>query len=415
MRAPRRGLQITAGLLASHPDQPLAERAERLTSAGRLEGIDDGERSLRATFDQSFESLPPLQAELFRLLSLSPGPDISTTAAALLTEQSQVATEKLLGHLATAHLIERGTVRGRWQMHDLLHEYAHKQATAQCERSRPSRRRYDQARTRLTGHYVRTAEAADTHLEAGRAAVAPLFTDREQALAWLDAERENLIATAHSEGTTQTALRLGFSLGSYLEHRRRLQDLLTIRSLALDACTARGNTLNEVNAWNNLGTALREVRRFDNAIDAGERATTMLVAEADWFRTGKAWEELATTLEAAGAAPTHIKEAWERSAAYTRAGATEAAESSRGHVDGPRRSGPPRTEHVAEAAGVFLAGGPNRCGAVRCGSRCAGRPVPHTDRNTSAHSLIALGSSVRSVRGPGRLRRRRSSARPGRR
>ncbi|MFF8611445.1 tetratricopeptide repeat protein [Streptomyces sp. NPDC015350] len=529
-------LQITAGLLAGDPDQPLAERAERLTSAGRLEGIDDGEQSLRATFDQSFESLPLQQAELFRLLSLNPGPDISTAAVALLAEQSEAATEKLLGHLAAAHLIERGPARGRWQMHDLLREYAHAQATAQCERSRPSRRRYDQARARLTGHYARTAKAADTHLEAGRAAIAPLFAGREQALAWLDAERENLIAIAHSEGTTETAISLGFSLGRYLESRRRLQDLVTIRSLALDACMAQGDILNEAGAWNNLGGALQEVRRFDEAIeahqkaltlyqqhadthgeagawnnlgialqkvrlfdeaieahqkalayyqqhadthseadawdnlgialrevrlfdeaieahqkalayyqqhadthgevgawnnlgtvlqkmrlfdeaieahqkalayyqqqadthreagawgnlglalcevrlfdeaieahqkalafhqqhtdthreatawnnlgvalrevrrldeaiDAGERATAMLAEEGDWFRTGEAWGELATTLEAAGADPVRVKEAWERSAAaYTRAGATEEAESSRGHLDGP--------------------------------------------------------------------------------
>ncbi|MFF3788133.1 tetratricopeptide repeat protein [Streptomyces sp. NPDC001933] len=290
-------LQITAGLLASDPDQPLAERAERLMCAGRLEGIDDGERSLRATFDQSFEGLSLQQAELFRLLSLNPGPDISTTAVGVLTEQSQVATEKLLGQLAAAHLIERGSVRGRWQMHDLLREYAHEQATAQCERSRSSRRRYDQARTRLTGHYVRTAEAADTHLEAGRASVAPLFPDREQALAWLDAERENLIATTHAEGTTQTAIRLGFSLGRYLTNRRRLQDLVTIRSLALDACRARGDTLNEASAWNNLGTALQQVRRFDESIDAHQKALTLHQQTDDTHGEAGSWNNLGTALQ----------------------------------------------------------------------------------------------------------------------
>ncbi|MFJ2899432.1 ATP-binding protein [Streptomyces sp. NPDC087218] len=289
-------IQITAGLLANDPDQPLAERAERLTSAGRLEGIDDGEHSLRATFDQSFESLPLQQAELFRLLSLNPGPDISTAAAALLTEQSEVVTEKLLGHLAAAHLVERGPVRGRWQLHDLLREYAHEQATAQCERSRPSRRRYDQARTRLTGYYVRTVKAADTHLETGRAAVAPLFTGREQALAWLDTERENLIAIAHSEGTTETAISLGFSLGRYLKSCRRLQDLITIRSLALDACIAQGDALNEGGAWNNLGTALCEVRRFDEAIEAHRKALTSHQQHTDTHGEASAWNNLGTVL-----------------------------------------------------------------------------------------------------------------------
>ncbi|MFD3492693.1 tetratricopeptide repeat protein [Streptomyces sp. NPDC058690] len=239
------------------------------------------------------------------------------------------------------------------------------------------------------------------------------LTDREQALAWLDAERENLIATAHAEGTTQATLSLGFSLGRYLLHRRRLQDLVTIRSLALDASTAPGanqagawnnlglalrevrrfdeaidahqkaltlhqqtgdthssaaawNNLglalhgarrfdeaidahqksltlhqhvdihNEAGARNNLGTALRAVRRFDEAIDAGERAAAMLAAEGDWFLTGEAWEELATTLDAAGADPARTKKAWERSAAaYTQAGATEEAETSRAHTDDP--------------------------------------------------------------------------------
>ncbi|WP_406291606.1 tetratricopeptide repeat protein [Streptomyces sp. NBC_00624] len=291
-------LQITAGLLASDRGQPLAERAERLTSAGRLEGIDDGERSLRATFDQSLESLSLQQAELFRLLSLNPGPDISTAAAVILTEQPQVATENLLGQLAAAHLIEHGAVRGRWQMHDLLREYAHEQATAQCKRSRPSRRRYDQARTRLTAYYVRTTEAAHTHLQApGSTAVAPLFSDREQALAWLDAERENLIATAHAEGTTRAAIRLGFQLGPYLLQRRRLQDLVTIRSLALDACTAQGDGSNEAGAWSNLGLALQEVRRFDEAIHAHQKALTLLQQHADTHSEAGAWNNLGLALQ----------------------------------------------------------------------------------------------------------------------
>ncbi|MGW3747229.1 ATP-binding protein [Streptomyces sp. NPDC005146] len=291
-------LQITAGLLASDPGQPLAERAERLTNAGPLEGIDDGERSLRASFDQSLERLPLQQAELFRLLSLNPGPDISTNAIVILTEQSQVATENLLGQLASAHLIERGTVRGRWQMHDLLREYAHEQATAQCERSRPSRRRYDQARTRLTDYYVRNAEAADTHLRPpGSTTVAPMFSDREQALAWLDAERENLIATAHTEATTTTGMSLGFTLGRYLEWRRRLQDLVMVRSLALDACQTLGDSRNEASAWNNLGGALQALRRYEEALDAHQTARDLFHQTGDTHREAGARNNLGLVLK----------------------------------------------------------------------------------------------------------------------
>lgn len=290
-------LQITAALLASDPDQPLAERAERLASAGRLEGINDGERSLRATFDQSLEHLPPQQAELFRLLSLNAGPDISTAAAVVLTAQPEATTEHLLGQLAAAHLIERGTVRGRWQMHDLLREYALHQANAQSDRSRPSRRRFDQARSRLTDYYVHTTEAANIHLQPpGRAVVAPLFLDHRAALVWLDAERENLIATAHAEGTTHATSRLGFGLGRYLEQRRRLQDLITLRALALDACKAHGDSVNLPAAWNNLGSALGELHRYAEAITAHETARTLCRETGDRNGEAGAWNNLGNAL-----------------------------------------------------------------------------------------------------------------------
>ncbi|MFB9577700.1 tetratricopeptide repeat protein [Streptomyces yanii] len=269
-------LQITAALLAKDPGQPLAERAESLAHAeGLLDGLNDGERSLRATFDQSFDRLPHQEQDLFRLLSLNAGPDISTPAAVVLADLPQATAERLLGRLAASHLVERGTIRGRWQMHDLLRAYAHEQAEAFMGRGRVPRRRYEQARARLTNHYVQLAEAADTHLKPPGTVVASQFAGRAQALAWFDAERENLIATAHTEATTETGMSLGFALGRYLVWRRRLQDLVMVRSLALDACHATGDTRNVAGAWNNLGLVLRELRRFEEALDAHQTARNL--------------------------------------------------------------------------------------------------------------------------------------------
>lgn len=111
-------LQITAALLAQDPGQPLSERAAALGGTdGILDGLDDGERSLRTMFDQSLERLTPQEQDLFRLLALNPGPNISTPAAAVLADQPQPATERLLARLAASHLIERTpAVRGRWQI-----------------------------------------------------------------------------------------------------------------------------------------------------------------------------------------------------------------------------------------------------------------------------------------------------------
>ncbi|MEU5659972.1 tetratricopeptide repeat protein [Streptomyces sp. NPDC047737] len=289
-------LQITAALLAQDPGQPLSERADALARTdGVLDGLNDGERSLRAMFDQSLDRLLPQEQDLFRLLSLNPGPDISTPAAAVLADQPQPATERLLGRLAASHLIERNpAVRGRWQMHDLLRAYAHEQAEAVMARGRVPRRRYDQAHHRLIEYYTERAEAAETHLRPPGGPVSSQFPDRERALAWFDAERENLIATAHT--TLQAGLDLGFALGRYLEWRRRLQDLVVVRSLALDACRTLNDTRNECGAWNNLGIALKELRRFDEALEAHETARNLSEQTGDTHSEANAWNNLGLVL-----------------------------------------------------------------------------------------------------------------------
>ncbi|MFH9365716.1 tetratricopeptide repeat protein, partial [Streptomyces anulatus] len=289
-------LQITAALLAQDPEQPLSERADALGGAeGVLDGLDDGERSLRTMFGQSLERLSVQEQELFRLLALNLGPDISTSAAAVLADQSEPATERLLARLAASHLIERTpAARGRWQMHDLLRAYAHEQVAAVMDRGRAPRRRYDQARDRLIHYYVQRAQAADTHLDPLGSPVSARFTDRDQALAWFDAERENLMATAHT--TPRAGFELSFALGSYLRWRRHLQDHVVIRALALDACTKLKDTRNKATAWNNLGGALQELRRFDDALHAHETARDLYRRAGNTNGEASAWNNLGGTL-----------------------------------------------------------------------------------------------------------------------
>ncbi|MFH9561460.1 ATP-binding protein [Streptomyces globisporus] len=290
-------LQITAALLAQDPGQPLSERADALGGTESvLDGLDDGDRSLRTMFDQSLERLTPQEQDLFRLLALNPGPNISTPAAAVLADQPQPATERLLARLAASHLIERTpTVRGRWQMHDLLRAYAHEQATAVMDRGRAPRRRYDQARDRLIHHYIQHAQAASTHLDPPRSPVPARFTDRDQALEWFDAERENLIATAHT--TPQAALHLSSALGSYLKWRRHLQDHVVVNALALDACTKLNDTRNKATVWNNLGGALLEFRRFEDAVHALETARDLHQQTGNTQREATAWNNLGGALQ----------------------------------------------------------------------------------------------------------------------
>ncbi|WP_448319348.1 ATP-binding protein [Streptomyces sp. CO7] len=290
-------LQITAALLVQDPGQPLSERADALTQEESvLDGLDDGERSLRSVFDQSLQRLLPQEQDLFRLLSLNPGPDISTAAATVLAGRPRPATERLLARLAAGHLVERNpAARDRWRMHDLLHAYAHEQAEGVTARSRDALRRYGKARAGLIYHYVEHAKAAGTHLDPPGSPVSPRFPDREQALAWLDSERENLVAAARTTPPL-VGRELGFALPTYLRWRRRLRDCLVVCSLALDACKVLEDPHNEAVAWNNLGTALRALRRFEEALDAHTTARGLYRKTGYTHGEAVAWNNLGSTL-----------------------------------------------------------------------------------------------------------------------
>ncbi|MFD9079341.1 ATP-binding protein [Streptomyces erythrochromogenes] len=293
-------LQIVAALLVQDPDQPLAERAERLAAGnGRLDGINDGERDLRAVFGQTFDSLLPQQQDLFRMLSLNAGPDISTSAAAALTHHNETAIDNQLGQLAAAHLITRGSTRGRWQMHDLLRDYALEQTQEHLKGNRTARRKYDQARQRLTDHYVKWAESARTHIGlSSQLKPSPEFTAREEALHWADEERATLIATAHQEAPSLESVRLCFALTDYLQYRELHDEGLAVCALSLDSLRSLKDHRNEPSAWGNLGYALQSLHRYGEALTAHTTARSLYERLANTLGMADAWDNSGNVLEA---------------------------------------------------------------------------------------------------------------------
>ena len=209
-------LQIIAALLAEDPGRSLpAMAADLAAAASPLEEMQIGERAVRAAFDLSYQRLDPQRARLFRLLPVNSGPDILIASTAALAGTDSATTRHDLETLARAHLIERTTPHSnyrRWRMHDLLRLYAQELSGAHAETDGRER-----ARDRLLDYYLHMVDAADTHLRAlPGAPVTTGFTDRESALAWLDAERANLVAAvnmAAAAGRDQAAMRLSANLG----------------------------------------------------------------------------------------------------------------------------------------------------------------------------------------------------------
>jgi tetratricopeptide (TPR) repeat protein len=139
----------------------------------------------------------------------------------------------------------------------------------------------DHALTRLLDHYQTLTEQADVHLRPPSPAVPPTteFPDRNSALAWLDAELDNLTATLTTPPTSdhhrEYARDLPLTLANYLDSRRHFNLKITLTTTSRYHAQYFGDRYAEGAALINLGLALRDVRRFEEAITALTDATAI--------------------------------------------------------------------------------------------------------------------------------------------
>jgi tetratricopeptide (TPR) repeat protein len=288
-------LQTVAALLAEDPARPLASMAADLANTSfRLEEMSYVDIAVRAAFDLSYQHLDPQQAQVFRLLPVNPGPEISTEATAILTGLIPTAARHGLEALARAHLVEHGTIYGRWRMHDLVRLFADEHGQARAELDGRA-----QSFTRLLDHYLTITRAADNHLDPAGADPAGGFPDRQHALAWLDTEYPNLTAAAHAAADSgdhaAIARDLPLELARFLSWRRHFNEWIALGTSAVHAARQLG--VGEGPALNNLGIALRNGRRFDDAITALQDAAQIARETGDQNGQAGTLTNLGTTLQ----------------------------------------------------------------------------------------------------------------------
>ena len=291
-------VEIVAALLAAHPRKPLAVMVGQLEAEHtRLAELRHGQRAVRAAFELSYQALPAELQRLFRMLSINPGPTLSAPAAAVLTEAGDRVAQHRLEELAEAHLVEPADGYGRWRMHDLVRLYA---ISLRDQHTDADGR--EAALGRLLEFYLATTRAADAHLkptEPDPADPASLgFVDRGLALGWLDAELPNLTAAVHAAATAHPdiAIDLPLALWRFLDWRRLFNDWITLTGIALEIARRTGDRHGEGMALNNLGIALREVRRFAEAITAHQDAAAVFRETGDRHSEGMALTGLGVAL-----------------------------------------------------------------------------------------------------------------------
>jgi DNA-binding SARP family transcriptional activator len=272
-------IRICAARLAARSHWRIATMANRLQDQRRrLDELKVGDLAVRASFQVSYDSLQPSggppaggahPARVFRLLGLWQGPSISLPAAAALVgvpEQDGDGVEDALEGLVDAHLLD-SPEPGWYRFHDLLRAYATERAMAvdsQADR--------DAAVRRLLRWYLVTADAAVSVTSPRRyqmpldLAGSPLplsFHSVDEALAWYDSERANVVAAsrqAADAGFDDVAWQLATALFPVFNRWSNWADCATVHRVALASVRRAGSRQGEGWALHNLGLALARMR-----------------------------------------------------------------------------------------------------------------------------------------------------------
>ncbi|MGW0479204.1 AfsR/SARP family transcriptional regulator [Nonomuraea sp. NPDC003214] len=270
-------LRIAGANLAARPglgvESYTAElRADRWRTLS-VEG--DPQAAVATAFGRSYASLAPGAALLFRRFGLAPGCDFTVATASRLAGADAATAARLLGALASAHLIEEHAP-GRFRLHDLIHLYAR-------ERRQPDD---EPGRTRLHAYYLHTARAAAALLAPANellpltAADPPLdaepLDDPSRARAWLDAEQHNLLAVldqAIQLGAHRMLWRLIEVLRAFMNGRVHLEVIVSLARAGLRAAEQAGDTAGQGSMHHTLGNARLVLNDPHAAIAHYERAS----------------------------------------------------------------------------------------------------------------------------------------------
>ena len=303
-------LGMVARQLYHHPAWTPAQLAADLSAArDRLERMHAENLSVAAAFDRSYQDLSAAEQAMFRCLGLHPGTDFDAWAAAALAGVPVAEARRDLEGLYDHYLLAE-TAPGRYRFHDLIREHARALAAA----SPPAER--DAATGRLLDYYLDAARAADQQLTsraapgpgAPSAAAPPMrqITGRDDALAWMNAERLNLHAAAGyaaASGRPGHAAGIPAAMHEFWRSQGHWDQALALHQAAFQAARDAGNQLAEARALTDLGDMQFLTDDYPAAEGTLTRALEVYRGLGDRLGQARALTSLGAVQHAAGDTP----------------------------------------------------------------------------------------------------------------
>jgi len=296
-------VSLLARVFARHRSWTLADLAAETRES--LLFLKAEHTSVAAAFEVSYRHMEPSMRRFFDLLGLHPGITTDGYAAAALAGVTPGEAAGLLDGLHGEGLVTETGYR-RYGMHDLLRRYARDHAA-------PGRDR-EQALGRVLDYYQHTAALAQDRLArqsrpglASAAAVppqaAPALDDAGQALAWVRAERDSLLACLDyvtRAGQHASVIALTAALAELLQRDGPWPEAISRHATAVQAARHLGDRPSQANALLYLGTARRMTGDYRGAPGDLEEALAINRDLGDQFGQANALTELGTTRRLTG-------------------------------------------------------------------------------------------------------------------
>ncbi|MBR7834855.1 helix-turn-helix domain-containing protein [Actinospica durhamensis] len=294
-------LRIAAANLTTRPELRIARFNERLRAGNRLdllEVADDADTAVRAAFQLSCDELPSAQRRMFRLLALTPGPDIGMDAAAALAGIDPGETERSLRHLADRHLVVERSL-DRYTQHDLLRLHARELSWPDAAEDEPVAHDADCGCANAGAHaaFLRLARHQHERLTAVADLLYPYLLhlpedpsdprsatvdwDADAARAWLEEERAGLMALIRhlcALGHHRDAWRLTDLLAGHFMLRGVAAEWTEVCEAAYAAARVGGDghaqaamQMHTATAFHFGGQTRRAAERFRAAADSAHR------------------------------------------------------------------------------------------------------------------------------------------------